>query len=240
MGIKGDRPFEQVPNITPPWLPGFGPRAGRLARARLTRRSDVEAIERFKPEDLLPGLTIYDCLRQAAHLNPEKPAMIALATADLATPPRILSYADLMASLTRSANLFHHLSEGQTPSVAIILPMVPEGLIAAFAAATCGVATPINPFLELHHIAALLRTSRTNILVTTEDAVWTKLSGVRDLVPSLRHVLFLDASDPARDFETVARFHRGDALDFIPSPGSGGVVMHMPTGGTTAARNSPS
>ncbi len=235
MGIKGDRPFEQIPRLTPPWLPGFGPRTGRLARARLTRRSDVEAIERSKPEDLLPGVTIYDCLRRAAHLNPEKPAMIALATADLATPPRTLSYADLMASLTRSANLFHHLSEGQSPSVAIILPMVPEGLIAAFAAATCGVATPINPFLELHHIAALLRASRANILVTTEDAVWTKLSGIRDLVPSLHHVLFLDASDPTRDFETAARLHRWDALDFIPLLGSGDVVMHMPTGGTTAA-----
>jgi len=120
-----------------PWLPGWEPRPGRLARARLTRRADVADIERFRPEDLLPGVTIFDCLNAAAKHYPDKAAMIALASADLATPPRILSYADLMASLTRTANLFHHLSEGETPSVAIILPMVPEGLIAAFAAANC-------------------------------------------------------------------------------------------------------
>jgi fatty-acyl-CoA synthase len=235
MSTASDHPFEANPRLSSPWLQGFEPRAGRLARARLTRRSDVEAIERFQPEDLLPGVTIFDCLRAAARLNPERPAMIALATADLATPPRILSYAELMASLVRAANLFHYLGEGRSPSVAIILPMVPEGLIAAFAAATCGLATPINPFLELHHVAALLRASKANILVTTDDAIWTKLSGVRDEVPSLRHVLFLGASNPARDFETLARRHSSDALDFIPSSASHDVVMHMPTGGTTAA-----
>jgi len=218
-----------------PWLPGWEPRPGRLARARLTRRADVADIERFRPEDLLPGVTIFDCLNAAAKHYPDKAAMIALASADLATPPRILSYADLMASLTRTANLFHHLSEGETPSVAIILPMVPEGLIAAFAAATCGLGKPINPFLELHHVGALMRASRVNILLTTDDAIWAKLAEVKNEVPSLRHVLFLDAKDPAQDFETAARRHRSDALDFTPVSAPGAVVMHMPTGGTTAA-----
>ena len=127
MSTAGDHPFEANPRLTSPWLPGFEPQAGRLARARLTQRSDVEAIERFQPEDLLPGVTIFDCLRAAARLNPERPAMIALATADLATPPRILSYAELMASLMRAANLFHYLGEGRSPSVAIICRWFPRG-----------------------------------------------------------------------------------------------------------------
>jgi fatty-acyl-CoA synthase len=218
-----------------PWLPGWEPRAGRLARVRLTRQADVAEIERFQPEDVLPGPTIFDCLKAATALNPEKSAMIALASHDLAAAPRVLSYTDLLASLTRTANLFHHLSEGAAPSVGIVLPMVPEGLIAAFAAATCGLATPINPFLELGHVSALLRASQVDILLTTDDAIWTKLAGIRDEVPSLRHVLFLDASDITKDFESLARRHRSDGLDFTTSSGRGNVVMHMPTGGTTGA-----
>ena len=137
MAIPGDhRSIEKA--SAAPWLPGWEPRAGRLARARLTRQADVAEIERFRPEDLLPGATIFDCLEAATALNPEKSAMVALTSHDLAASPRVLSYTDLLASLTRTANLFHHLSEGAAPSVGIVLPMVPAGLIAAFAAATCG------------------------------------------------------------------------------------------------------
>lgn len=224
----GDRPVNPSAE-GPPWLPGWGPRAGRLARARLTKPADVAEIERFRPEDLLPGDTIFDCLKAAAARDPDKSAMIALSSSDLCIPPRVLSYADLLAALTQTANLFHDLSGGGAPSVAILLPMVPEGLIAAFAAATCGLATPINPFLESHHIAALLRSSRVNILVTSDDAMRAKLASFRDEVPSLRHVLFLDA------FGVAVRGYRADALDFAPSSRREDVVMHMPTGGTTAA-----
>ena len=137
MAIPGDhRSIEKA--SAAPWLPGWEPRAGRLARARLTRQADVAEIERFRPEDLLPGATIFDCLEAATALNPEKSAMVALTSHDLAASPRVLSYTDLLASLTRTANLFHQLSEGAAPSVGIVLPMVPAGLIAAFAAATCG------------------------------------------------------------------------------------------------------
>ena len=216
------------PELGPPWLPGWAPRPGRLARARLTRQADVAEIERFRPEDLLPGITIFDCLQAAAARDPDKPAMIALSSADLAVAPRVLSYADLLAALTRTANLFHHLSGGAAPSVAILLPMVPEGLIAAFAAATCGLATPINPFLESHHIAALMRASRVNVLIAG-GGMGAKLAGIEREVPTLRNVVLLDALDGA------ARAHRADGLDFEPSARRDDVVMHMPTGGTTAA-----
>lgn len=49
MAIPGDhRSIEKA--SAAPWLPGWEPRAGRLARARLTRQADVAEIERFRPE----------------------------------------------------------------------------------------------------------------------------------------------------------------------------------------------
>ncbi len=218
-----------------PWLPGWEPRPGRLARARLRSPADARDIERFRPEDLLPGATIHDCLRAAAVADPGKAAMIALESADMSVAPRVLTYRDLLAALTRAANLFHDLAGGVPPSVAIVLPMIPEGLIAAWAAATCGIATPVNPFLEAHHVAGILKASQAGILVTTQARFRSSLAAVVAEVPTLRHVLFVDADDAARDFGTVAGRYPADRLSFVPTAGPDSVAIHMPTGGTTAA-----
>lgn len=222
-----------------PWLPGWEPRPGRLARARLRTDEDRRAIERFRPEDLLPALTIFDCLCAAAAEDPGKAAMIALESADPSVAPRVVSYADLIAALTRTANLFHHLSGDEPPSVAVVLPMIPEGLIAACAATAGGIATPINPFLEAHHIAGILRASRANILVTTRDRFQDSLAAIAAEVPTLRHSLIIggpgDGPDPERDFAAAAGRHPADRLAFDPPADPDRVVVHMPTGGTTAA-----
>jgi len=217
-----------------PWLPGWEPRPGRLARARLRSQADVPVIESHRPEDLLPATTILDCLAAGASLHPDKPAMMALESADPSVAARILGYGDLVAAITRCANMFTDLAAGETPSVAIVLPMIPEGLICAYAAESCGIATPINPFLELRHIAGILRASRANMLVTTDDQIWRKLAPVRAEVPTLRHVLLIGAGDRALDFATRGERYRSDRRDFAPvDPAS--VSVHLPTGGTTAA-----
>lgn len=217
-----------------PWLDGWAPRKGRLARARLSLQAQIAEIERHAIADLLPGPTILDCIAAQAALVPSKPAMIALASADLTTAPRTLTYAELAASITRCANLFAELAGGETPSVANILPMIPEGLICSYAAAACGIATPVNPFLELHHIAGILRASRTNILVTTDDHVWAKLGPLVREVPTLRHVLLVDGKDKGIDLATQASKHSGDRRMFRAcNPDKPSV--HLPTGGTTAA-----
>jgi fatty-acyl-CoA synthase len=217
-----------------PWLHGWEPRPGRLARARLSSKFDHAAIERFRPRDLLPAPTIFECVRAAADHDPDKQAMVLLASADLRQPPQSLTYSELLSTLTRAANLFHHVAGGERPSVAIVLPMVPESLICTYAAATCGVATTINPFLELHHAIGLLRASAANIVVTTNDEIWAKLSQAKDEVPSLQHVFFVGADDSAWSLSAAMRRAGDKGLDFSPT-GPEDAVVHMPTGGTTAA-----
>jgi len=219
---------------TLPWLPGCEPRPGRLARARLSSPAQIPVIERHRIEELLPAGTILGCLEAAAAAAPGKPAMIALESADLAVPPRVLSYRDLVEAIRRAAAMFADLAGGETPSVAIILPMIPEGLICSYAAASCGIATPINPFLELHHIAGILRSSRANILVTTDDQVWRRIAPLRDQVPTLRHVLLVGAVDRSMDFEERQRAYPAGGQNYLPvDPAE--VSVHLPTGGTTAA-----
>ena len=217
------------------WLEGWAPRPGRLARARIRSQDDIREIERRQPRDMLPGGTILECLDAIALLYPDKAAMIALNSVEPIDEPRVLSYRQMVAMIVRAANMFSDLAGGETPSVAIALPMIPEGLIAAFAAAMCGIATPINPFLELHHVASILRASEANILLTTDDAVWTKLSAIRNEVPSLRKVLFVEANDASNDFATILERYPANELKFEPRATWDTVGMHMPTGGTTAA-----
>ena len=149
-----------------PWLPEGEPGPGRLARARIRRAADIEAIAAVAPGDVLPGPTIYECIRTAARDNPAKAAIIHLLSADAQTAPRTLSYAELIDAIERAASLFHESSGNDRSSVGIILPMVPEALIAAWAAATAGIASPINPYLEPEHIVSLLNASRATVLVT--------------------------------------------------------------------------
>jgi fatty-acyl-CoA synthase len=222
-----------------PWLPGAAPAPGRLARAWLKSREDVLAIEAHEPADLLPGATIHDCIACAAQAHPEKPAIIQLLSADLTAAPRIISYRDLVASIEQAANLFHTLSEGERPSVAIILPMLPEGLIATWGASTAGVACPINPYLETRVIASIMNAARATVLVTTHakygPGAWDHLDGICRAVPTLRHVVEFDSADPGRDYATLVAAQPKGRFVFTPVRDPDAEATYLPTGGTTAA-----
>lgn len=233
-----------VPSQSPrrcdgPWLPGAAPAPGRLARAWLKSREDVLAIEAHEPADLLPGATIHDCIASAAQADPEKPAIIQLLSADLTAAPRIISYRDLVASIEQAANLFHTLSEGERPSVAIILPMLPEGLIATWGASTAGVACPINPYLETRVIASIMNAAGATVLVTTHakygPGAWDHLDEICRAVPTLKHVVEFDSADPGRDYATLVAAQPKGRFVFTPIRDPHAEATYLPTGGTTAA-----
>jgi fatty-acyl-CoA synthase len=190
------------------------------------------------PADVLPGPTIYECIRIAARADPAKPAIIHLLSADTQTAPRALSYAEVIDAIERAASLFHEASGGARSSVGIILPMVPEALIAAWAAATAGIASPINPYLEPEHIVSLLNASRATVLVSGCDkhgrGAWERIADIVARVPTLRRVLVVDSDDPAMDFAAAISV-RPPGLSFVPQLDPHSESTYLPTGGTTAA-----
>lgn len=64
----------------PLWIEGCEPKAGHLARVHLRSTADITAVEAIAPELLLPGISIYDCIRASASRTPDKAAIIHLAS----------------------------------------------------------------------------------------------------------------------------------------------------------------
>ncbi|MGE0233205.1 MAG: AMP-binding protein [Flavobacteriaceae bacterium] len=221
------------------WLEGGEPSPGRIARPRMRDRSDIRAIERYSFEELLPALTIHECLKIAAALNPDKPAITHLLSADPDAAPLIITYRELVDKIDSAASLFQEISAGEKPVIANILPMLPEGLIASWAAATVGVGCPINPFLELDQIAAIMNGARATVLVTTTNAygpgAWDRLDDIRARVPTLKRVLVVGADDEADDFARAveAQGRKGASFTAVTDPMAD--AIHLPTGGTTGA-----
>ena len=148
-----------------PWLDGAAPTPGKLARAWLQSERDVQELEKYSPDDLLPGATIYECVKAAAAIDPSKSAITQLLSADISVPARVITYAKLVGLIEQTANLFKELSGDERPSVAIILPMLPEGVIASWGAATAGISCPINPYLETRVVASIMNAARATVLV---------------------------------------------------------------------------
>lgn len=220
------------------WVEGHAPQAGRLARPRLRSANDIAEVERASPDTILPGRTIHECLRAAAALDPSKPAIKHLLSADVGLAPLIISYAQLLERIERAANLFHELAAGARSSVSIILPMLPEALIAAWGAATAGIANPINPYLEMRQIAAIMNAARSTVLVTTTrkygPGAWDKLHELVGQVPTLQRILYVDVPDSPNDFAKALEGCPA-GLAFEPATDPQAEAVYLPTGGTTAA-----
>ncbi|WP_134668243.1 MULTISPECIES: AMP-binding protein [unclassified Amycolatopsis] len=220
----------------PLWLPGAAPGEGRIARARLRSPADVRRIEAHQPETLREGATVYEAIRAAAAEHPDKAAIVQLWSHRVEDPPTTLSYREFVASIERAANLFRETAEGAPSAVGILLPMVPEGMIATWGAATAGVAVPVNPYLEADAVAAILNATSATALVTTPDQFdQVRLAGLRAAVPTLRRILLVDASGSPHDFAAAIAAHPAGRLTFAPSADPDAEVMRMPTGGTTGA-----
>jgi fatty-acyl-CoA synthase len=189
---------------------------------------------------------LYGAIRSAASLEPEKIAIKHLLSVEATPAPRVILYRELVALLEQAANLFHQASRSPSArsSVAVILPMVPEALVATWAAATAGIAVPINPFLEMDQLVSILKAAEVTVLVTASAkhgaGAWSRVDEIRARVPTLRavYVVDADADDPgeaAHDFLRALATQPHGRLTFTPSSDPEADAFYLPTGGTTAA-----
>lgn len=210
------------------------PRPQQVVYSRVRAQADVDALERHTPEDQRPADTIHGCLTAVRDIEPTKSALVLAEPPDFFSPAHTLTYADVVAEVEQSANLFHDLA-GDASVVGIMLPMVPASLTALWGAATAGIGVPINPFLEQNSLVRLLNETRATTLVTTRDIVARKCGSAQVLrggIPTLREVLYVD--EPA-SFRAAVEKHAGRGLGFDPDENPDRTAMVMPTGGTTGA-----
>jgi fatty-acyl-CoA synthase len=186
---------------------------------------------------------VLDALQAVARQHAARPALTGIDEADPEAPVRRWCYADLVADVRRAANLFHALSVGRPPRVALLLPPLPETHLALWGAETAGVACPINFQLNPGHIADLVQAFEADILVALGPAPDLDIDAkVEQLLlngPRLRHVLRVRAGPGIalgpgqRDFAAELQAHDGDRLGFRVPEDDTAALFH--TGGTTGA-----
>ena len=170
-------------------------------------RSDIAAIEAVPLiERNLPEST-YATLVASAKRNPDAPALTFLPSADNLDATHVWTYAELVADVTRAANLFAALGVATDRPVAFVLPNLPETHFTIWGGEAAGAALAINPMLEPRQIAELLRSARASLLVTLAPAlnakVWPALAAELASLPDLTAIAFVDMAkyldDETRD-----------------------------------------
>jgi len=210
---------------------------------------DLPVIEAVPLADRgLPGST-YDVLCRAAELFPDRTALSVLPEASRWREHTTVTFAELLRSVNRAANLLHFLGTRRGKAVALLAPNCEELVVATLAAQTAGVAAPVNPALGRPHLQELLERSGARILVAAgpelDATVWqTALellaAGVVDTVLALRPT---GATGPAPELPTIGGMPVGylhelslrrpaDGFDGTP-PVATDIAAVFHTGGTT-------
>jgi fatty-acyl-CoA synthase len=187
-----------------------------------------------------PASSTYDLLRHAAELNPDGIALTFLP--DMQAEPARLTYRQFSAQLHQAANAFHRLGVRPDSVVSLLAPGIPEAFVALWAAEAAGIANPINFLLRAEDIAAMLRATRTELLIALGPHpvldIWQKVQAIRPQVPSLKTVLTVgppDRTGEAPRLETLRDLEPGDRLVSNRVIAPHDVAAYFHTGGSTGA-----
>ncbi len=204
---------------------------------------DVRRIGERPYAEFMPHRRILAALEDVARRHPGRAALTAIDLPNPEAQVRRWTHAQLVTDIRRAANLFHRLSDGRPPRVALLLPPLPETHLALWGAETAGIACPINFQLNQEHIADLIQALDANILVALGPApdldIDTKVEQLVHECPGLRHVLRVSAgpgialSPGQRDYFVELRQQDGSRLDFEGPTDDTAALFH--TGGTTGA-----
>jgi len=158
--------------------------------------ADILALETTSWNGQLPAHNTYELLRQSANRHPERTALHFLLQGEPDAPAVALSYRALFERVTQAANLFHTSGIRPGHAVALLLPNLPETHFALWGAQAAGIAAPINPLLDIEHIAALVDATGASALVTLAPMPgsdsWDKAMAVVARCPSLHTVFMVD------------------------------------------------
>ncbi|MEO7393279.1 MAG: AMP-binding protein [Ramlibacter sp.] len=202
--------------------------------------ADIEALERLPYEAAIPARTTYGLIARTAAMHAHRNAFVYLPDGELETPPRHVSYGELLSQVHRAANLFRSLGLGPEDSVAILAPNIPETQFALWGAQLAARACPINYLLQPDHIAALLKAANAKLVVALgpdeELSLWPLVEKVLALHP-LPVLQIRAGGEAAQGFDVLQDrlAEQGDTLAFEPALSPDRVAACFHTGGTTGA-----
>ncbi|MDJ0757204.1 MAG: acyl-CoA synthetase [Ardenticatenaceae bacterium] len=164
--------------------------------ARPATLEDIEALESQPLESHnLPSST-YEAIKRTASSYPNYTALdFFLQAADYKNSVHV-TYKEFLEKIHQAANLFHSLGIRPGDCVSYILPNLPQTYYTLFGGEAAGIAGPINPLLEPHVLADIMKASETKVLVTItpfpNTDIWEKVYQIADDVPTLETILQID------------------------------------------------
>lgn len=210
--------------------------------AEVRSLDDIVAIESRPYDDLVTARNIYDLFRATAHHGGTRKALTVLRSEDPNDVGVSLSHRELLAEVTRAANMFHErgLSPGEGVA-AFLTPTVPELQALLLGAQVAGIASSLNYLLSREAIIDLLNAEGASVLVIPsrklDEMCWSKAAGILGSVPTLRHVIVIgDDCEENAGYSALADSIAGcsgEALDFEPSTDRDTICALFHTGGTT-------
>ncbi len=158
---------------------------------------DLKAIENEMPwSERDVAKTLYSMLSSTAQKFPNNNAVSYQIFSGPKDKAETLSWSDLHAQVTQTANMFRALGVGPTDVIAYILPNCNETLLTFLGGSVAGIVNPINPLLEPEQIGAILRETNAKVVVTLrafpKTDVAEKVAASVDLAPGVETVLEID------------------------------------------------
>ncbi|MCJ8284234.1 acyl-CoA synthetase [Halomonas sp.] len=197
-------------------LPSYLERIRRFPAIR--DRNDIEVIEATPWASLeLPDSTL-ELIQISARRRPDATALRFVMDATAQQQGQRYTYAEFLARVVQAANAFHRLGVNADDVVSFLLPSLPQTHFTLWGGEAAGVVNPINPMLEPEHIAGIMNAAGTRLLVALApfpgSDIWDKVEAIKDRVPSLEKVLYVDAAHFLGDDEARALRER------LPLPGA--------------------
>ncbi|MFV0477713.1 MAG: acyl-CoA synthetase [Parahaliea sp.] len=223
---------------------------------------DIEAVEQGGSFSLKGISNSYELIAKGAAINPDAAALTFILQAENYNRAARWTYRELLADITRTANLLRRLGLKRNEVVAYVLPNLPETHLAIWGGETAGIVFALNALLEGEQMGELLRAADVRWLITTgptpDPEIWQRVgqaltAGEHNVAGILavdvkRHIPYAPAGSarseaiadlpvslagiPVLDFHSELAKERGDALDFV-APQATDMASYFCTGGTT-------
>jgi fatty-acyl-CoA synthase len=152
-----------------------------------------------------------------------------------------VTYRDLMANITKTANLFHDLGIEPHDVISYLRPNLPHTHYVLWGGETVGIVNPINPLLEPATIAEICQAAGTKILVALaefpESDIWEKAMKIRKELPNLKAIIRImgpgDEKEGIFGYDEIISRYTGEKLDSNRKIDPQDIASMYHTGGTT-------
>ncbi len=169
------------------------------AAYQIRTQADIQRIEQtpLSARDL-PKST-YELIGRSAQRAPDARALTFLLQGSDDEQPFTLSYRELFAKITQTANAFHRLGLGKDQVVSFLLPNLPHTHYSIWGGEAAGIVNAINPLLDTEHILELIKASKSEILVTLAPfpgtELWDKVAAMREQLSHLKAIIVVDLAN---------------------------------------------